>query len=139
MTIESFKDYLATTQMTFSYKAVMVLALLYVVDHQGKASHPELRAGFLAFYLDRQRHGLPTEKQRERYPTPLLKPNEVSDAQIRQILGRYPLELMGAYLSVDEDFVRIKPAIWSQMTAADLVELKEIALRRLEAYYEGIE
>jgi hypothetical protein len=29
--------------------------------------------------------------------------------------------------------------IWAQMSAADLVELREIAQQRIEAYYEGVE
>jgi hypothetical protein len=136
---EAFKDYLSTTQMTFSYKAVMVLALLDAIDQHGKASHAMLIRGFHAFYLDRQHRGLPTEKVRERYPSPLINPDEVSDAQIWQILARYPLELMDEFIAGDDNYVRIKPTLWSQMTAADLVELKEIAQRRIEAYYEDVE
>jgi hypothetical protein len=49
--------------MTFSYKAVMVLALLDAVDQHGKASQSALIARFHAFYLDRQRRNLPTEKE----------------------------------------------------------------------------
>ncbi len=139
MTIHAFKDYLSTTQMTFSYKAVMVLALLDAIDQHGKASHALLIRSFHAFYLNRQSYGLPAEKARDRYPSPLINPDEVADAQIWQILARYPLELMDEFISVDDDYVWIKPALWSQMTAADLVELKEIALRRIEAYYEEVE
>lgn len=139
MAVSDFKDYLASTQMTFSYKAVMVLALLDTIDQRGKASRALLIRGFHAFYLDRQHRGLPTEKERERNPSPLLNPDEVSDAQIWQILARYPLELMDEFISVDDDYVRIKPALWSQMTAANLVELKEIAQRRIEAYYDDVE
>jgi hypothetical protein len=40
MTLRAFKDYLATTQMTFSYKAVMVLALLDAIDQHGKPVTP---------------------------------------------------------------------------------------------------
>ena len=139
MAVQAFKDYLSTTQMTFSYKAVMVLALLDAIDQDGKASHALLMSSFHAFYLDRQRRGLPAEKERDRNPSPLINPDEVSEAQIWQILARYPLELMDEFISVDDDYVRIKSALWSQMTAADLVEMKQIALRRVEAYYEGIE
>ena len=139
MSIVAFKDYLASTSMTFSYKAVMVSALLDVVDQHGKTSQSALIARFHAFYLERQRRGFPSEKERERNPSPLLNPDEVSDAQIWQILARYPLELIDEFIAVDDDYVRIKPAIWSQMTAADLVELKEIAQRRIEAYYQDIE
>ena len=139
MSVSDFKDYIASTQMTFSYKAVMVLALLDVVDQHGKASHSALIARFHAFYLERQRLGLPTEKKRDRNPSPLLKPDEVSDAQIWQILARYPLPLMDDFITVDDDSVRIKSSIWAQMSAADLVELREITQQRIEAYYEGIE
>lgn len=139
MSIVAFKDYIASTSMTFSYKAVMVLALLDAVDQHGKASQSALIAGFHAFYLDRQRRNLPTEKERDRNPSPLLNPDEVSDAQLWQILARYPLPLMDEFITVDDDSVRIKSSIWAQMSAADLVELREIAQQRIEAYYEGVE
>ena len=139
MTISEFKDYLSSTTMTFSYKAMMVLALLNGVDQNGKASQSTLIAGFHAFYLDRQSRNLPTEKERDRNPSPLLNPDEVSDAQIWQILARYPLPLMDEFITVDDDSVRIKSSIWAQMSAADLVELREIAQQRIEAYYEGVE
>lgn len=139
MTVSDFKDYLSSTQMTFSYKAVMVLALLDAVDQHGKTSQSALIARFHAFYLDRQRRNLHTEKERDRNPSPLLNPDEVSDAQIWQILARYPLPLMDEFITVDDDSVRIKSSIWARMSAADLVELREIAQRRIEAYYEGVE
>jgi hypothetical protein len=139
MTISEFKDYLASTPVTFSYKAVMVLALLDAVDQHGKASESALIARFHAFYLDRQRRNLPTEKERDRNPSPLLNPDEVSDAQIWQILARYPLPLMDEFITMDDDSVWIKPTIWAQMSAADLVDLREIAQQRIESYYEGVE
>lgn len=139
MTVEVFKDYLSTTKLTFSYKAVLVLALVDVVDHVGKASTSQLIGAFHRFYLERQRQGLPAEKERERHPSPLIKPDEVTDDQIWQILARYPLQLMEEYISVDGDIVRFKHNLWSQLSASDLVALKEIAQQRLEAYYEGVE
>lgn len=139
MTVQAFKEYLTITQMTFSYKAVLVLALLDAIDPHGKASHAMLIRSFHSFYLDRQHRGLPTEKARERNPTPLLNPYETTDAQIWQILARYPLELMDEFITVDDAYVWIKTALWAQMTAADLIELKEIALRRIEAYYQDVE
>jgi len=139
MAIEAFKEYLSTTRLTFSYKAVLVLMLLDIVDRDGKTSTSQLIAAVHRFYLERQQQGLPAEKTRERYPSPLVNPDEVSDAQIWQILTRYPLELMEDYIVVDDDAVRIKHAVWSRLSASDLVELKEIARQRLDTYYEDVE
>ena len=86
MTVESFKEYLSTTKLTFSYKAVLILALLDVVNRDGKATTSQLISAFHRFYLERQRKGLLAEKGRERHPSPLIKPDEVSDTQIWQIL-----------------------------------------------------
>jgi hypothetical protein len=46
---------------------------------------------------------------------------------------------MEEYISVDGEVVRLKHNLWSQLSASDLVALKEIAQQRLEAYYEDIE
>jgi hypothetical protein len=63
----------------------------------------------------------------------------IAEGHIRDNLIEITPELMDEFISVDDDYVLIKSALWSQMTAADLVELKEIARQRLEAYYEDIE
>jgi hypothetical protein len=110
-TFTAFKKYLQNMQMTFSYKAVMIQALLDSIDQQGKVTRTTLIEAFRAFYLNRHRHGLMIEKYRERNPSPMLRPHEVSDAQIWQILARYPLPLMGEFLVVTEDSIQIKPQV----------------------------
>lgn len=137
-TLQAFKDYLTSTHMTFSYKAVTVLVLLDGVDTHGRISRENLIRRFHAFYLQRQQQGLTSEKERERHPSPLLKPAEVNEAQVWQILARYPLPLMEDFILLTDDVVQIKPSLWEQMRASDMVELKEIALQRIEAYYEEV-
>lgn len=139
MTVSAFKEHLSSTSMTFAYKAVMVLALLDAIDQHGKASQSALIARFHTFYLERQQRGLPTEKKRDRNPSPLLNPVDVTDTQIWQILARYPLPLMDEFIIVDDDTIQIKPAIWKEMSAADFVELREIAQRRIETYYQDLD
>ena len=54
MTIETLKDYLSTTGMTFSYEAVLILALIDVIDHEGKTGAEQLVTEFHRFYLERK-------------------------------------------------------------------------------------
>ncbi len=138
MAAEVFKDYLSTTKLTFSYKIVTIWALLDIVDRDGKTNATHLIKAFHRFYLERQQQGLPAEKERERHPSPLIKPDEVTEAQIWHILTRYPLKLMEEFILVDGDIVRFRHNLWKQLSAADLVEIKEIAQRRLDAYYESM-
>jgi hypothetical protein len=93
MAVEAFKDYLSTTKLTFSYKAVLILALLDIVDRDGKTTTSQLIGAFHQFYLERQRQGLPAEKERERHPSPLIKPDELSDAQIWRIMLQIQLSV----------------------------------------------
>jgi hypothetical protein len=138
MSFEAFKNYLSGTQMTFSYKPVLVAALLDVVDRDGKTTSSRLIDSFREFYLDRLRRGLPTEKERGVSPSPMLKPDEISDEQIWNILVRYPLELMKEFIQFDNEIVRIQPIIWKQLTSDDLIQLKQITQQRIEKYYKGI-
>lgn len=139
MPVEAFKTYLSTTKLTFSYKAVLILALLEVVDHHGKANKEQLVSAFHHFYLARQQQGLIPEKIRSRHPSPLRKPDEVNDAQVWQILVRNPLDLLDAYITFDDDTIQFKHAIWSQLRAQDFIELHKIAQQRLDDYYANIE
>lgn len=139
MPVEAFKKDLAKTKLTFSYKAVLILALLEVVDHYGKTNKAQLIAAFHRFYLARQQQGLVPEKTRSRYPSPLRKPDELNDTQVWQILVRYPLNILDAYITFDDDTIQFKHAIWSELRARDFIELKEIAQKRLDDYYADSE
>lgn len=112
------------------------MALIDSIDNKGVANRDAVIANFCGFYVERIKLGLEAEKPRERNPSPLLKPDETSDEQIWNIIARYPLPLMEDYVSHENDTIRIRPTIWSQMSASDLVEIREIAQQRLEVYYD---
>lgn len=139
MSASEFKSYVSITKLTFSYKPVLVLVLVDNLNPKGEISRTNLITAFRDFYVNRRKDSKPVERKNAMPPSPLLNPDEVSDAQIWQILARYPLPLMDEFITVDNDIVRIKTSIWAQMSAADLVELREIAQKRIEAYYEGVE
>jgi hypothetical protein len=133
--LDDFKAYIAETKMTFSYKPVLTKTLLDHVDTSGGISRAALIRHFRQFYINRQQNGLAPEKSRSRYPSPMLTPEVASDDTVWQIIARYPLPLMSDYLDIDDEHIAIKPEIWNGLSAAELVNLRQLAQQRVERYY----
>lgn len=138
--VATFKEYLETTKLTFSYKMVLALVLLENVDAQGRVHRDTVIGAFRQFYVERQQRGLITEKERERHPSPMQTPQQASDGQVWQVLARYPLPLMEDFIVFEEasGIIQLKPQLWDTMRAADLITLKAIARQRLDAYYAAL-
>lgn len=129
-----FLDFALSRRLSKSYKPAMLKALLRVVDPAGAAPLDALAAEFLAFYQERQRHGLPVE-----FAAPLLQdPSRTPLAAVAQLLLRHPLErfLIQGFLQYDRAarLVRFHPALWAELRASELLELAARAEQQL-AYY----
>lgn len=135
--VHDFKQYLETTKLTFSYKLVLVHVLLSSVDEHGHMRQGDLISAFRAFYIERERAGLPTERERERHPSPMQTPHEASDETVWQILARHPLPLMERFVFADAGagVVGFKPRLWDAMHARDVAVLRAIVQKRLADYY----
>lgn len=138
MSIHEFKNYIATTKLTFSYKVVVLLVLIENVNHDGQVARERFIKAFRNFYIQRKQQNKIVERLSALPRSPLLNPEEVSDSQIWQILTRYPLQLLQDYVEINDGFIVVKSDIWADMSASDLVELREIAMQRIDDYYKHI-
>lgn len=138
-TIKSlFVDFVREMDMSASYKPVMILAILQVLDAGGRAEMAAVIRGFREFYQRRKEQGLPVEKPNMR----MHRVDELSDADIGRVIVEMPFEKFERrrYLKYDRDlaFIRFELRLWRQLTASDLEELKAICEREIEQYYERL-
>ena len=142
MTAETIKglfvEFVREMDMSASYKPVMLLAILQVLDADGRAEMAAVIRGFRQFYQQRKEQGLPVEKPNMR----MNRVDELSDADIGRVIVEMPFEKFERrrYLKYDHDlaFIRFEPRLWRQLTATDLEELKAICRREIEQYYERL-
>ena len=130
-----FLAFARSRNLSKSYKPVLLLALLDLVDRRGEVSIAALVAAFRAFYLRRRAAGLPVEFG----PPAVDDPAAVSDAALRQLILRHPLErfLIKGLLQHDAEagVVRFAPQLWDELRAFDMLDLRQSAEEQLRHYY----
>jgi hypothetical protein len=132
---QEFLDFARSRNLSKSYKPVLLKALLKLVDRNGEARIGALAEAFRAFYLARRREGLPVEFG----PPDLTDTLAVSDAQLRQLIVKNPLErfLIKGFLEYlpEEGLVRFAPQLWSELRFWELLDLQQSADEQLGYYY----
>lgn len=132
---QEFLDFARSRNLTRSYKPVLVLALLRLVDRDGAVSLDALTREFRAFYAERRLAGLPVEFG----GPPLDDPAAVSDAELRKLIVRNPLErfLIKGFLEYlpAEGVVRFAPQLWAELRYHELIDVRRSAEEQLRYYY----
>jgi len=132
---QEFLDFARSRNLSKSYKPVMLKALLKLVNRDGEASMDALTEAFRAFYVARRRGALPVEFG----PPDLSDPLSVSDAHLRQLIVKNPLErfLIKGFLEYLPDIgvVRFAPQLWSELRFWELLDVERSADEQLEYYY----
>lgn len=132
---QEFLDFARSRNLSKSYKPVLLKALLGLVDRDGAAPLDALAAEFRAFYVARRRAGLPVELG----PPDISDPQALSDAQLRQLIVRNPLErfLIKGFLEYQPEagLVRFAPQLWAELRAWELLDIRQSADEQLAHYY----
>jgi hypothetical protein len=130
-----FLEFARSRNLTKSYKPVLLKALLALVNRDGEVRMDELAAAFRAFYLERRRAGLPVEFG----PPDLADVTAVSDARLRQLIVKHPLErfLIKGFLEYlpDEGVVRFAPQLWADLRFWELLDVRRSVDEQLAYYY----
>lgn len=129
-------DYCKTMKMSYSYKPVLILALLHSGDENGCIPIEQAATYFRGYYSDRKTQGLPIEKKRCIY----LR-DDVTDNQIVANLIANPVKALveSGYFFYDEasHIFSISPEIWMAVDNSSKSIITEICRQRLKDYYEG--
>lgn len=130
-----FLDFARSRNLSKSYKPVLIKALLKLVNRNGEVRMDALVGEFRAFYLARRRAGLLVEFG----PPDLSDTREVSDARLRQLIVRHPLErfLIKGFLEYlpQEGLVRFAPQLWAELRYYELLDILRSADEQLAYYY----
>lgn len=128
-------DYCKTMKMSYSYKPVLILALLHSGAEDGSISIEQAATYFREYYFYRKTQGLPIEKKRCIY----LR-DDVTDNQIVANLIANPVKALteSGYFFYDEasHVFSVSPEIWEASDGSGKSMITEICRQRLKDYYE---
>lgn len=131
---DMFMEMVRQMDMTFSYKPVLIKAVLQLADAKGMVKLDDIVAYFRQFYDQRRQAGLVVEKSSSIYNNP-----NCDDAQIRRNILANPFKrfedrhmLMHAKTL---GMIQVDAAVWKRLTPDDKEEVLQCCDRALEAYF----
>ena len=135
-----FLDFMKEGNYSMSYKMVMMLSMLHVVDNNGECNLDDLLNEYSSFYKDRISNGLPVDK--DNCPYNLITYLEDS-AKIKISLLQNPFEKFERkrflYHCKDLNHIAFSNNLWMKLLEEKKIEdIKNHYFRDLIKYYENI-
>lgn len=129
-------DYCKSMKMSFSYKPVLIKALLQYSEYTGRIKIEDAAKYFRDYYTSRLKKGLKVEKN-----NCVLKKADISNCEIeKNIIGNPVRALSGSvYFEYDSDnrVFGMKQNIWKKLTPKDKENLIKICDGRIENYFSS--
>lgn len=130
-------SYCKDMRMSYSYKAVLLLALFKYIEEDGKMAIQNAIPFFRQFYRNRIEKGLPAELKSSIYSD-----LEVDDAKILSNITRNPISalILSKFFEFDTTSQRFgfKPEIWAGITEFGRKKMEEATKARLSKYYNEV-
>lgn len=121
-----------------SYKPVMLLAMLDIVNSDGTIDENMLVESFRSFYIDRYQRGLLPEAS----SSLLSQPESASLSDVRKLLIRYPLDrfIIQGFVEhlPEEGLIRFRPELWESLHFQDVLALRHSLRKQLDRYFSAL-
>ena len=133
--LDDLMGYCRTMKMSYSYKPVLILALLHAGSKDGTLSINKAAQYFRTYYNDRRVNGLPAEKKKCIYQRA-----DITDQQIEGNILANPVKALtesGFFFYNEEDAVfSISPEIWNAFDRKHKAALTRICNQKLKDYFK---
>lgn len=127
-------EYCRTMRMSYSYKPLLILALLRADNKDGAVSIRDAAEYFHNFYRDRKIKGLQPEKKKCIY----LRDDVTIDQILANLIANPVKALVTSgyfFYNKEEQLFSVSPDIWNAMKQGQKTALKQICTQKLKEYY----
>ena len=134
---EMFMDMIRKMDMSYSYKPVLILAILRHADAKGRVKLDDIAAFFRSYYEARREAGLFVEK-----PNSLFAKGGYTDREaIRNILSNpfkrfEDMQMLRHTKTLG--IIQVDETVWKRLTETEKDEIRGICEKKLKEYYERI-
>lgn len=133
----TFIKFIRKMDMTYSYKPVLLLAILDLMDEYGRAKIDDIVRFFIDFYAKRRAAGDKTEKE-----TSIFAHDTVNVADAKRNILANPFKRFAdmRFLTYSNDFecIEMNRDLFRQLTSEDAGKIQAICQEKLDAYYRRI-
>lgn len=132
-----FMEMIRQMDMSYSYKPVLIKAILLYADEKGQIKLDDIVSYFKSFYEARRAAGLPVEKKNSIF----AKGDYTSKEAERNILSN-PFKRFEDMQMLKHTktlgIVRVDEAVWKHLTAEEKAQIETICNEKLENYYKKL-
>lgn len=134
---EKFMEFIQKMTMSFSYKPVLLKAILEHMDRDGRIRITDIVSYFIGFYKAREENGVIVEKSTSR-----LQRGGYTEKDVERLIFAMPFKRFADMRFLmrckDVTLVEINQTILKRLTDTDKLKIVKICDERLEEYYEKL-
>ncbi|TDT46068.1 DEAD/DEAH box helicase [Fonticella tunisiensis] len=131
---DKFMDMVKTMDMSYSYKPVLLKAMLKYAREDGKVAVDDIVDYFITFYEDRKKKGLPVEK-----PNSIFCREGYTEKEVERNIFSNPFkrfeDMRFMKRSKDLEYVEFNRHIWKKLSMEEKEWIVEWCDKKLEEYY----
>ena len=133
-----FMDMVRRMDMSYSYKPVLMLAVLDCADGKGQMKLSDLVRFFRNFYDDRRIRGLTVEKRNSLYCREDVTDKEIERNILANPFKRFEdMQMMRHTRTLG--IIEVDGSVWKRLTEGEKGEIREICQAKLVEYYRRLE
>ena len=135
---DKFMKFIETMDMSYSYKPVLLKAVLLCADDKGRVKLSDIAAYFREFYEARRTAGLTVEKSNSLYAK-----GGYTDAQAQRNILSNPFkrfeDMQMLHHTKTLGVIQVDESVWKKLTLEEKQEIEQICNEKLEQYYRRLE
>lgn len=130
-----FMEMVEEMDMSYSYKPVLLKAVLQNADKQGRVKLDDIVAYFRAFYEDRRARGEVVEKQNSIFAKGSYTDKEAARNILSNPFKRFEdMNMMRHTKTIG--IIEVEPTVWKRLTEEDKKHILKVCDLKLEQYYK---
>lgn len=136
--VHKFMAFIEKMDMSYSYKPVLIKAILDHSDDKGRVLLEDIVDYFIDFYEDRKARGLIAEKANSLYQKGGYTPKDVERNILSNPFKRFA-DMRFLQRNKEISMIEFNPHIFKRLTEKDKKEIIAICNEKLESYYEKLQ
>ena len=134
---ELFLDMIRQMDMSYSYKPVLIQAILHHTDEKGRIQLADIVTYFRAYYEGRRAAGLVVEKKNSIFAKGGYTDKEAERNILANPFKRFEDMQMLRHTKT-LGIVQVDESVWKKLTAGEKAEIEKICEEKLEKYYRHL-
>ncbi len=135
---EMFMGMIRRMDMSYSYKPVLILAVLEYVDRAGNINLCDIVSFFRRFYAERKAKGLVVEKSNSIYCKENITDKEIERNILMNPFKRFE-DMQMLYHTKTLGIIQIDSCVWKKLSDEEKAVIKNICCDKLDSYYKHLD